>query len=70
LALAAHAPSLATRRWARATNNVVFLKAPGYQDGDAGYCSPLDEQVWLADTISTIEMTGASPIWSYCHEDE
>jgi phospholipase C len=35
--------------------NVVFLKAPGYQDGHAGYSSPLDEQVWLADTINQLE---------------
>ncbi len=35
--------------------NVVFLKAPGYQDGHAGYSSPLDEQIFLADTINQIE---------------
>jgi phospholipase C len=35
--------------------NVVFLKAPGYQDGHAGYSSPRDEQIWLADTINQIE---------------
>jgi len=35
--------------------NVVFLKAPGYQDGHAGYSSPLDEQVFIADTINQLE---------------
>src|SRR5208282_1119478 len=43
--------------------NVVFLKAPGYQDGHAGYSSPLDEQIFITDTIihsqqSTNPMTG------------
>ncbi len=35
--------------------DVVFLKAPGYQDGHAGYSSPLDEQIFIADTINQIE---------------
>jgi phospholipase C len=35
--------------------NVVFLKAPGYQDGHAGYSSPLDEQIFVADTINQLE---------------
>ena len=35
--------------------NVVFLKAPGYQDGHAGYSSPLDEQIFIADTINQLE---------------
>ena len=26
---------------------VNFLKAPGYQDGHAGYSDPLDEQAWI-----------------------
>jgi phospholipase C len=34
---------------------VSFLKAPGYQDGHAGYSSPLDEQTFLVDTINFIE---------------
>ncbi len=37
--------------------NVVFLKAPGYQDGHAGYSSPLDEQVFIADTINQLEQS-------------
>jgi phospholipase C len=35
--------------------SVVFLKAPGYQDGHAGYSDPLDEQAWIVSTINTIE---------------
>ena len=35
--------------------NVVFLKAPGYQDGHAGYSSPLDEQVFSVDTINQLQ---------------
>jgi phospholipase C len=35
--------------------NVVFLKAPGYQDGHAGYSSPLDEQTFIVDTINLLE---------------
>ena len=40
---------------------VSFLKAAGYQDGHAGYSSPLDEQTFLVDTINFIE---AQPQWS------
>ncbi|HXW83775.1 MAG TPA: alkaline phosphatase family protein [Candidatus Binataceae bacterium] len=36
---------------------VVFLKAPGFQDGHAGYSDPLDEQTWVVDTINTIEQS-------------
>jgi phospholipase C len=35
--------------------NVVFLKAPGFQDGHAGYSSPIDEQTFIVDTINTLE---------------
>ncbi|HXN84523.1 MAG TPA: alkaline phosphatase family protein [Candidatus Binataceae bacterium] len=35
--------------------SVVFLKAPGFQDGHAGYSDPLDEQTFIADTINTLE---------------
>jgi phospholipase C len=35
--------------------SVVFLKAPGYQDGHAGYSSPLDEQTFVVDTINKLE---------------
>jgi phospholipase C len=34
---------------------VSFLKAPGYQDGHAGYSDPLDEQTWIVNTINAIE---------------
>jgi phospholipase C len=34
---------------------VTFLKAPRYQDGHAGYSSPLDEQYFLASTINHLE---------------
>jgi phospholipase C len=34
---------------------VSFLKAPGYQDGHAGYSDPLDEQTFLVNTINQLE---------------
>ena len=34
---------------------VSFLEAPAYQDGHAGYSSPLDEQTFLVNTINQIE---------------
>jgi phospholipase C len=34
---------------------VSFLKAPGYQDGQAGYSDPLDEQTWIVNTVNAIE---------------
>jgi phospholipase C len=40
---------------------VSFVKAPGYQDGHAGYSDPLDEQTFLVNTINAIEQ---SPDWS------
>jgi phospholipase C len=33
---------------------VTFLKAPGYQDGHAGYSDPLLEQEFVVNTINTI----------------
>ncbi len=39
---------------------VSYLKAPGYQDGHAGYSDPLDEQTWLTDTINQLE---SLPTW-------
>ncbi len=39
---------------------VSFLKAPGYQDGHAGYSSPTLEQQFLVDTINRLEK---SPDW-------
>jgi phospholipase C len=40
---------------------VTFLKAPGYQDGHAGYSDPLDEQTFIVTEVNAIE---ASPFWS------
>jgi phospholipase C len=40
---------------------VSFLKAPGYQDGHAGYSDPLDEQEFIAREINALEHT---PDWS------
>ncbi len=39
---------------------VSFLKAPAYQDGHAGYSSPLDEQRFLVQTINRLQRT---PDW-------
>ena len=36
---------------------VSFLKAPGFEDGHAGYSTPLDEQRFLVDTINRLEKT-------------
>ncbi len=40
---------------------VSFLKAPGVQDGHAGYSDPLDEQTFIVNTVNAIEK---SPFWS------
>ena len=40
---------------------VTFLKAAAYQDGHAGYSDPLDEQIFLVNTINAIMQ---SPYWS------
>jgi phospholipase C len=40
---------------------VSFLKAPGYQDGHAGYSDPYDEQQFIANEINALEHT---PDWS------
>ncbi|MGC2111029.1 MAG: alkaline phosphatase family protein [Candidatus Korobacteraceae bacterium] len=37
--------------------SVVFLKAPGYQDGHAGYSDPIDEQKFIVDTINFLAQT-------------
>ncbi|HXA43167.1 MAG TPA: alkaline phosphatase family protein [Candidatus Solibacter sp.] len=34
---------------------VSYLKAPGYQDGHAGYSGPLDEQAFLVNTINQLQ---------------
>ncbi len=36
---------------------VSFLKAPGYQDGHAGYSDPLDEQTFIVNTVNAIEQS-------------
>src|SRR5262249_41735056 len=40
---------------------VVFLKAAGYQDGHAGYSSPLDEQTFLVKTVNFLQ---TQPEWA------
>jgi phospholipase C len=40
---------------------VTFLKAPGFQDGHAGYSDPLDEQHFIVNTINFLEQ---QPEWS------
>jgi phospholipase C len=40
---------------------VSFLKAPGYEDGHAGYSNPLDEQQFVVNEINALENT---PDWS------
>jgi phospholipase C len=40
---------------------VSFLKAPGYQDGHAGYSDPLDEQNFIVTTINFLEQ---QPDWA------
>ncbi len=39
---------------------VAYLKAPGYEDGHAGYSDPLDEQAWIVQVVNFIEQT---PEW-------
>jgi phospholipase C len=39
---------------------VSFLKAPGYQDGHAGYSDPLDEQSFITSQINALM---ATPDW-------
>jgi len=34
---------------------VSYLKAPGYQDGHAGYSDPLDEQTFIVNTINFLQ---------------
>jgi phospholipase C len=40
---------------------VSFLKAPGYQDGHAGYSDPYDEQQFIVNEINALQHT---PDWS------
>jgi len=45
--------------WAAVDNGnmpaVSYLKAAGYEDGHAGYSDPLDEQVFLVDTLNRLQ---------------
>jgi phospholipase C len=36
---------------------VSFVKAPGYQDGHAGYSDPLDEQAFVVKVINSLEQS-------------
>jgi phospholipase C len=40
---------------------VSFLKAPGYQDGHAGYSDPFDEQQFIVHEVNALQRT---PDWS------
>ncbi len=40
---------------------VSFIKAPGYQDGHAGYSDPVDEQAFVINMVNAIE---SSSFWS------
>lgn len=40
---------------------VSFLKAPGYEQGHAGYSDPLDEQKFIVDIVNAVEQ---SQFWS------
>jgi phospholipase C len=40
---------------------VAYLKAPGFEDGHAGYSDPLDEQNFIVNTINFLEQR---PEWS------
>ncbi|QGN32590.1 phospholipase C [Microlunatus sp. Gsoil 973] len=42
---------------ARSMPAVSFLKAPAYQDGHAGYSTPLDEQHFVVETINRLQST-------------
>ena len=39
---------------------VSYLKAPGYQDGHAGYSDPIDEQQFIVNEINALQRT---PAW-------
>ena len=40
---------------------VSFIKAPGYQDGHAGYSDPLDEQTFIINIVNAIESSSFWP---------
>jgi phospholipase C len=41
---------------------VSYLKAPAYEDGHAGYSSPLDEQQWVVNVVNFLEKR---PEWAH-----
>jgi phospholipase C len=41
---------------------VSFLKAPGFEDGHAGYSSPLDEQRWIVTVVNFLQQ---QPEWKH-----
>jgi phospholipase C len=41
--------------------SVSFLKAPGYEDGHAGYSDPIDEQRFIVQVVSSVM---SSPEWA------
>ena len=43
---------------------VSFLKAPGYQDGHAGYSDPTDEQTFIVNTINFLQNPANNPNWN------
>ena len=43
---------------------VSFLKAPGYQDGHAGYSDPTDEQTFVVNTINFLQNPANNPNWN------
>ncbi|WP_263373575.1 phospholipase C [Granulicella aggregans] len=38
---------------------VSFLKAPAYQDGNAGYSDPLDEQTFIVNIVNAVEQSSS-----------
>jgi phospholipase C len=49
---------------AAAANNlpaVIYLKAPGFQDGHAGYSDPIDEQAFVTRVVNMLQ---SLPTWS------
>ncbi len=40
---------------------VSFIKAPGFQDGHAGYSDPLDEQAFVVNMVNTIQKSSFWP---------
>ena len=43
------------------TGGVSYLKAPGYEDGHAGYSDPIDEQKFVVNEVNSLEQL---PTWN------